>query len=262
MESRLSSLSKHLQLFDIIPFNLLEINGSNIVRMKLESLVSKLSLVEKDEVSEEENTAIPHVEVVVHDGLVYDDLLLEWAIFDSFLSVVVELQSLLELLLGIHIVLVGFNDWHATLTCLNDLQLEITDEIIVVLQWDVGLDCDGLSVFFLVSGGVEIAGEFEESLFWVAVELFCSFDVIVKRFDFWHVKGVAWCWVAKNWHVSTSLGVVIIEVWIGIFGSQITVAERIILESLEPDVKFNLSLTSQVNIRWCLIALRNSASII
>ena len=186
--------------FNIITFNLLEINGGYIVRVKLESLISEFSLVEKDEVSKEENTAIPHVEVVVHDGLIDDDLLLERAIFDSFLSVVVELKSLLELLLGVHIVLVGLDDWHAALTGLDDLELEITDEVIVVLKWNVRLDCDGLSVLFLISSGVEVTGELEKSLSWVAVEFLCSFYVIVKRFNFWDTNGITWCWCTESWH--------------------------------------------------------------
>jgi hypothetical protein len=88
--------------------------------MKLESLVTKLSFIKKNEVSEEKNTAIPHVEVFVHYRFIHDNLLLERTIFDAFFSVVVKLKSLLELFLGVHIILIGFNDWHATLTRLNN----------------------------------------------------------------------------------------------------------------------------------------------
>jgi len=88
--------------------------------MKLKSLVTELSFVEKNEVSKEKNTAIPHVEVFVHYRLIHDNLLLERTIFDAFFSVVVKLKSLLELLLGVHIILIGFNDWHASLTRLNN----------------------------------------------------------------------------------------------------------------------------------------------
>lgn len=120
MESRLSTRSKTLELFDFVTFDFLEIIGSYIVGMQLESLVSKLSFVENDEVTEEKNTAIPTFEVIVHDGFIDDDLLQQRAIFDAFFSIVVKLKSFLVLFFTVHIILVSFNDWHATLTCLND----------------------------------------------------------------------------------------------------------------------------------------------
>ena len=88
--------------------------------MKSESLVTKLSFVENNEVSEEKNTTIPVSERVVHYGFIHNNLLLERAIFDAFFSIVVKLKSLLELFLTVHIILIGFNDWHATLTRLNN----------------------------------------------------------------------------------------------------------------------------------------------
>jgi hypothetical protein len=88
--------------------------------VELESLVTELSFVKDDEVTIEKDTAIPVLEVIVHDGFINNDLLLERAIFYSFFSVVVELKSLLGLFLTVHIIFIGFNDWHATLTGLNN----------------------------------------------------------------------------------------------------------------------------------------------
>jgi len=57
--------------------------------------------------------------------------------------------------------------------------LEITDEVIVVFQWNVRLHSDSFSVFFLVTSGVEIAGELEKGFSWITVEFFCTFDILL-----------------------------------------------------------------------------------
>lgn len=88
--------------------------------MKLKSFVTELSFVEDNEVSIEKNTAIPVFEIVVHHGLINNNLLLERTVFYAFFSVVVKLKSLLGLFLTVHIILVGFNDGHTTLTRLNN----------------------------------------------------------------------------------------------------------------------------------------------
>ena len=133
MHSGLSTLTETLVLFNIVTFNFLEIICCNIIRMELKSFVTELSLVEDDKVTEEKDTAIPILVIIVHDGLIHNDLFLKRAVFNSFFSVVVELERLLGLFLTVHIIFECFNNWHATLRSLNNFELEITNEVIIIL---------------------------------------------------------------------------------------------------------------------------------
>lgn len=78
----------------------------------------------------------------MHHSLVNDDLLSLLAIG----PVVVELQSLHELVLVVGIPLVCLDYWHATLVCLNDIHGEILHIVLVVFCNQVTLDSDYLLI--------------------------------------------------------------------------------------------------------------------
>jgi len=219
-------------LFKIVTFDFLEIIGCNIIRVELESLVTELSFVEDNEVTEEKDTAIPILVIIVHDGLIDDDLFLERAVFNSFFSVVVELERLLGLFLTVHIIFESFNDWHATLRGLNNFELEITNEVIIVLQRNVRLNCDSFSVFFLIPSGVEIAGKLEESFSWIAVKFLGVLNIFFKILNCWHANSILWSWI---WRLSVTLCsffVIIIEIRILVLRSQVCIADVVIFKSL------------------------------
>ena len=78
----------------------------------------------------------------MHDSLVDDDLLSLFAVG----PVVVELQGLHELVLAVGIPLVGLDNWHATLICLNDVHREILNIILTILRNQITLDSDNLFI--------------------------------------------------------------------------------------------------------------------
>ena len=89
-----------------------------------------------------EQRSVIGAEILVHHSLVDDDLLSLLAIS----PVVVELQSLHELVLVVGIPLVCLDNWHATLVCLNDIHREILHIVLVVFRNQITFDSDNLLI--------------------------------------------------------------------------------------------------------------------
>ena len=111
------------------------------------------SQIKDDAVTKVQNGCVFGPKLSVHNSLIDDELLLELA----GVSVVIELESLHELLLMICVSLKSLDDGHTSLICLDDIHGQVLNVILVVLSDQIRPDGDLLLVVFVVLAVVVIS---------------------------------------------------------------------------------------------------------
>lgn len=130
----------------------------------------------------------------MHHSLVDDDLLSLLAIG----PVVVELESLDELVLAVGIPFIGLDNWHAALVRLDDVHREILNIVLVVFSYQITLHSNDLLFVrvLVVLVCVVLSREIKELLSWVLGASGHSVNVLLKSLDTCAASCILWSFVA------------------------------------------------------------------
>jgi hypothetical protein len=135
----------------------------------------------------------------MHHALVNYDLLLLLAIG----SIVIELESLHELVLVVGIPLIGLDDGHAPLICLDDVHREIFHVVLIIFRDQVTFDSDCFFVIFVVLVRIVASGKLEELLAGVLGHCSHAVHVLAEGLDAGAPSGIFGSLVAQTQHIQS-----------------------------------------------------------
>lgn len=156
------------RFFDVVAWNFFQFISEDVIFLELMPIF--FSLVEDNGVFEVKNTRIVSSELVAHDTLIDNDLLLQLAVA----LVVVELKSLYKFVFVIGVVFERFYDGHASLLGLNNVHAQVLYVVLVIFRNQIRLYNNCSLVVSLVATCVILSRKVEEVSLWIFLLLLNS----------------------------------------------------------------------------------------